>query len=107
MTTECDACTGSTSGFVADAGGGRWIYVGALTFAEAGPALAASSTLPLPREGIVDCSGIDAFDSAAVAVLLAIKRRATAEGRRLDFAGLPGRLDALAKLYDVEEILAG
>ena len=107
MTTECDVCSGSASGFVADRGGARWIYVGALTFAEAGPVLAASATLPLPREGIVECSGIGAFDSAAVAVLLAIKRRAAAESRRVIFSGLPGRLEALAKLYDVEEILAG
>lgn len=107
MNIECDACTGSASGFIADAGGARWTYVGALTFAEAGPVLTAASTLALPREGIVDCSGIGAFDSAAVAVLLALKRRAMAEGRGIIFAGLPRRLDALAKLYDVEEILAG
>jgi ABC-type transporter Mla MlaB component len=80
---------------------------GALTFAEAGPVLAASATLPLPRDGIIDCSGIGAFDSAAVAVLLAIKRRAAAEHKPVVFIGLQGRLEALAKLYDVEEILAG
>jgi phospholipid transport system transporter-binding protein len=107
MTTECDVCSGSASGFVPSHGGARWNYVGALTFAEAGPVLAASATLPLPQEGIVECSGIGAFDSAAVAVLLAIKRRAAAESRRIVFSGVPGRLEALAKLYDVEEILAG
>lgn len=107
MKTECDVCTGSVSGFAPDAGGARWMYIGALTFAEAGPVLAASATLPLPRDGIVDCSGIGAFDSAAVAVLLAIKRRAGAENKHIVFAGLQGRLEALAKLYDVEEILAG
>ena len=81
--------------------------MGALTFAEAGPVLSAASAHALPREGIVDCSGIGAFDSAAVAVLLALKRRAAAESRPLAFASLPVGLEALAKLYDVEEILRG
>ena len=105
MTLQCDACSGPTSGFAPAAGGKRWIYIGALTFVEAGPAVTAASALPLPTEGIVDCSGIGAFDSTAVAVLLALKRRATAEGRALVFAGLPVRLEALARLYEVEEIL--
>jgi len=107
MKAQCDACIGSESGFAPDAGGARWMYIGGLTFAEAGPVLAASATLPLPRDGIIDCSGIGAFDSAAVAVLLAIKRRAAAEHKPVVFIGLQGRLEALAKLYDVEEILAG
>jgi phospholipid transport system transporter-binding protein len=106
MSIECEACAADVPGFAPDAGGARWTYAGALTFAEAGPVLAAASTLALPREGIVDCGGIGAFDSAAVAVLLALKRRAAAEGRRLAFAGLPARLEALATLYDVEEMLA-
>jgi len=107
MTIECNACAGPAGAFVPDAAGARWSYIGALTFAEAGPALAAATALQLPREGIIDCSGIGAFDSAAVAVLLALKRRAAAESRRLDFVGLPTRLEALATLYDVEAILAG
>jgi len=107
MSIECTACADSASGFVPDSANARWTYVGALTFAEAGPVLTAAAALPLPSEGIVDCSGIGGFDSAAVAVLLALKRRAAAESRRIVFAGLPPRLDALAKLYDVEEILAG
>jgi len=105
MTLRCDACSGPTSGFAPAAGGGRWIYIGALTFAEAGPVVMAASALPLPTEGIVDCSGIGAFDSTAVAVLLALKRRAAAEDRTLAFVRLPARLEALARLYEVEEIL--
>lgn len=106
MSIECDACSVGAAGFIADAAGARWTYVGSLTFAEAGPVLTAALALPLPAEGVVDCSGIDAFDSTAVAVLLALKRRAAAEGRQLVFTGLPARLEALAALYDVEEILA-
>jgi len=107
MTFECDACSGPAGAFIPDVAHGRWSYMGALTLAEAGPVLAATTGLDLPREGIVDCSGIGAFDSAAIAVLLALKRRAAAESRQLAFVGLPPRLEALARLYDVEEILTG
>ena len=106
MSVECDVCSGASWGFAADTAGARWTYVGSLTFSEAGPVLASALALPLPTEGVVDCSGIDAFDSTAVAVLLALKRRAATEGRPLVFTGLPARLEALAALYDVEEILA-
>jgi phospholipid transport system transporter-binding protein len=95
------------SGFSADATGARWRCSGTLTFAEAGSVLTAAAALALPTEGIVDCDGIAAFDSAAVAVLLAVKRRGASEGRRIAFAGLPARLVALAALYDVEEMLSG
>jgi phospholipid transport system transporter-binding protein len=105
MTLECDVCSEGVSGFAVVAGGARWAYAGALTFAEAGQVVAATAALPLPGEGIVDCSGIGAFDSTAVAVLLALKRRAAAEGQKITFAGLPARLEALANLYDVEDIL--
>ncbi len=104
---ECDACAGPAGAFIPDPARGRWSYMGALTFAEAGPVLAAAMAQELPRDGIVDCSGIVAFDSAAVAVLLALKRRAAAESRPLAFVGLSPRLEALSRLYDVEEILTG
>jgi len=42
---------------------------------------------------------------AAVAVLLALKRRAADEGRPLRFVGIPAALASLADLYGVEEIL--
>ena len=53
---------------------------GALTFADAASVLAATHAMSLPREGVVDCAGIVVADSAAVSVLLALKRRAAAEG---------------------------
>jgi len=99
--------SGRAGGFLADSSGARWTYAGALTFAEAAAALSSASALPLPRDGVVDCGGIGAFDSAAVAVMLSLRRRASDEGKPLAFAGLPARLEALATLYDVEEMLAG
>ncbi len=92
-----------TAGF--SASGDRWQYQGELTFATAGAALAASARLPLPPSGSVDCSGMAALDSTAVAVLLALLRRAAGEHRPLTFANPPPPLRALADLYDVSEIL--
>lgn len=107
MMAERNAGTAAVRGFVPDDAGGRWSYEGPLTFAEAGPVLDASHALALPREGDVDLRGIGAFDSAAVAVLVALARRAAGEGRSLRFGGFPAGLHALAALYGVDEILAG
>ena len=43
--------------------------------------------------------------SAALAVLLALRRRAIAEGRKLAFAAVPPMLDSLARVYGIEEFL--
>ena len=48
---------------------------------------------------------IGAIDSSAVAVLLALKRRADEEGKPLRFAHVPAALAALAEVYGVEAIL--
>jgi phospholipid transport system transporter-binding protein len=106
MMTERNAGTGPTRGFAPESSGARWTYEGSLTFAEAGPVVAAANELALPTAGTVDCSGIRGFDSAAVAVLLSLQRRATAGGHALTFPGIPEGLAALAELYGVEEILA-
>ena len=105
MMAEHGAVDTPARGFVADAGGARWSYEGPLTFAEAGPVLTAAYALPLPREGEIDLGHLGAFDSAAVAVLVALARRAAREGRSLHFAGLPPGLRALAALYGVLEFL--
>ena len=85
--------------------GERWTFTGALTFDDAMPVLEASGALPLPSSGVVDLSGVVHADSAALAVLLALRRRATAENRRLTFASVPPMLDSLARVYGIEEIL--
>ncbi len=94
------------SGFVAEADGARWSFAGALTYANAGTVLAAANALPLPSGGEVDLARIGAVDSATVALLLALKRRAGEEGRRLAFVNVPAALAALSELYGVEEIVA-
>ena len=57
--------------------------------ANAGAVLAAANALPLPASGEVDLAGVGAVDSASVAVLLALKRRANDEGRPLAFVNVP------------------
>ena len=84
----------------------RWTYVGVaeLRQRECG-AYAATVALPLPTDGEIDLGDVGAIDSAAVAVLVALKRRATDEGRPLRLANVPAPLAALADLYGVEDLL--
>jgi ABC-type transporter Mla MlaB component len=92
-------------GFAPDHDNKRWLYSGSLTFANAGSVLAVTKALPLPAEGEVDLDDLTGIDSSAVAVLIALARRATEEGKPLRFAHVPAAVAALAQVYDVEWIL--
>ena len=92
-------------GFALADNGARWVCVGGVTFSNAGPVLEASRALPLPTSGVVDCQALHPVDSAAVAVLLALKRRAAEEGKSLTFTNITASLHTLADLYGVEEML--
>jgi phospholipid transport system transporter-binding protein len=85
--------------------GERWMPAGSLTMDSAATVLATSAEAALPPSGIIDLKRVEAVDSAGVALLLAWKRRAAAEGKPLAFAHLPPSLDSLAQLYGVEELL--
>lgn len=86
--------------------GDRWTFSGALTFADAAAVFAAASALPLPAAGVIDLAGMDPADSSALAVMLALKRRAAAEGAHLTFAAIPSGILTLANVYGVEELLS-
>jgi phospholipid transport system transporter-binding protein len=105
MSATGDVPAGTEPGFAPDAGGTRWTYAGKLTSANAGAVLAAAGRLTLPADGEVDLGGVEEIDSAAVAVLLALKRRAADKSPPLRFVGIPASLASLADLYGVEEIL--
>jgi phospholipid transport system transporter-binding protein len=90
---------------VASEGGAHWAFEGALTMSNAGIVLEEAAALPLPAAGVVDCARLTAVDSAAVTVLLAIKRRAADAGCELRFAGVPDPLVLLADVYDVADLL--
>ena len=84
----------------------RWTFAGSLVFADAAAVFEAARELPLPASGIVDLAGLGQADSSALAVMLALKRRAAAQGTRLQFAAIPQGIKALANVYGVEELLA-
>lgn len=85
---------------------GRWTVAGALTIDRAADVLAASVAMPLPQSGVIDLRAVDVVDSAAVALLLAWRRRARNEGKALVFDNLPASVHSLADLYSVDELIA-
>lgn len=95
--------SGDTGAFSA---GQTWSVSGALTIDSAARVLAASRDATLPPAGIVALGEVHVLDSAAVALLLAWKRRAAAEGKTIAFTSIPPSLTALAALYGVEALLA-
>lgn len=62
--------------------------------------------LPLAPAVVVDASALERFDSSALAVLLALRRRSQAAGKPFAVQGLSARLGALAAVYGVEALLA-
>jgi phospholipid transport system transporter-binding protein len=105
LNTARDAGGEIDAGFAPDHEGAHWSYSGSLTFANAGSVLAAAAGLRLPDEGEVDLDDLGEFDSSAVAVLVALLRRAAEEGKPLRFLHVPPALAALAEVYDVEAIV--
>ncbi len=79
-----------------------------LTQAQAGACL--SAQLPGLRSDNgdtvqVDASGLDQFDSSALAVLMEFRREALALGKRFSVLGLPPRLANLAVLYGIDGLI--
>ena len=108
MIASCGRKTGETElagRFAAAEDGARWVFGGALTFGNAAAVLDAAGDLAFPSSGVVDCAAFGAVDSAAITVLLALKRRAGEAGVDLHFVNVPSPLRALADVYDVEEML--
>ena len=61
-----------------------------------------------PEAGVViNASGLQHFDSSALAVLLECQRLAQAFGRSFEVRDAPPKLTALAKLYGVDGLLLG
>jgi len=59
---------------------------------------------PSPQ-AVADASALKVFDSSALAVLLECRREALARGKTFAVANLQPRLQALATLYGVGELL--
>jgi phospholipid transport system transporter-binding protein len=97
--------TGDTGAFV-DAPDG-WHFEGALTMENAAAVLEASAALPLPPSGRVDLAGLSRADSSALAVTIALRRRAHSEGRALRIENLPAGLQSLAAAYGIDALTHG
>jgi len=101
VTPERAVHSSPSGAFTSADGGARWIFHGALTMV-----LEAADALPLPSKGIVDFRGLLQADSAALAVMIALKRRASVEGRTLMLTSLPEAIKSLAIVYGVEKLIA-
>jgi phospholipid transport system transporter-binding protein len=94
---------------VSAAAAGRYEVRGALTFASARRAYDAGVKAfgASAVEAIeVDCGAVRASDSAGLAVLLAWLAWAHKRGRRLTFVNLPEAITAVARISEVEGLLA-
>lgn len=58
-----------------------------------------------PTAVVVSAASLGRFDSAALAVLLSLRRDALALGKTFAVTKLPQRLTDLARLYGIEELL--
>jgi phospholipid transport system transporter-binding protein len=85
--------------------GNPMLSLQALTFDNAKAALAQGCAAVAAGETEFDLGGVKAADSSALALMLAWQRRAQAQGRSLKFKNVPANVDALAKLYGVDELL--
>ena len=94
-----------TGAFTASEDGSHWSFDGALTFDNAAAVLHAAESLDLPRSGRIDLSNVTTVDSAALAVLFSLQRRAKAHRRKLVFEGIPAMLASLARVYGVEALI--
>jgi phospholipid transport system transporter-binding protein len=103
--TETCTTAPPTGGFTADDGG--WRFDGALTLENAATVLEASQALPFPASGRIDLAGLRQADSAALAVIMALRRRARTEGRSLVLTGMPPGITSLADVYGVEDLARG
>jgi len=77
----------------------------ALTFQNAEVALGQGCAALSAGETVFDLGGVKSADSSSLALMLAWQRRARSHGRTLKFINVPANVDALAKLYGVEELL--
>lgn len=62
--------------------------------------------VPTGPQVSLDAAALERFDSSALAVVLECRRLVLAQGRVFSVNGMPARLEQLARLYGVSELLA-
>ena len=89
-------------------GGNAFRVSGELTFATARKVLRMSEAnfAKLSSELAIDLSAVSVVDSAGLALLIEWYRQATQCGHPVRFLGAPAQLKALAKISDVDKLLA-
>lgn len=65
----------------------------------------AVDALPAGSPAVLDAAPVQQFDSSALALILGLRRHCQATGRTMQVQGLPERLQGLAKLYGVAELV--
>lgn len=56
-------------------------------------------------EVVIDASPLTSFDSSVLACLIEVRRRAQDQGTPVKIIGLPNRLQRLAQVYGVTDLL--
>jgi phospholipid transport system transporter-binding protein len=102
---ENDTSAAPRGEFVATADG--WRFEGTLTMDTATAVMASADALPMPESGRVDFGGLTQGDSSALAVIMALRRRAISEKRALRVENVPTALMSLAVAYGVDDITSG
>lgn len=86
-----------------------WALPSRLTLSEAREAFealtAAHAAHPAGESLVLDASALDAFDTAALSLLLTASRLASASGGRCDVRHAPSQLRQLAELYGVQDLV--
>ena len=80
-------------------------YAGALTFANAGPVLAATASLPLPSAGQIDLEHLAGIDSSARRRAARARAARASRGQAVAFRSHPRRTARARRVYGVESIL--
>jgi phospholipid transport system transporter-binding protein len=92
---------------IGSAGPSRLEARGELTFATAGQALQDGLALLPAGPCTIDLAGITSADSAGLAVLIEWLSVANERGSTLAFEAVPAQLRAIARISDLEELIAG
>jgi phospholipid transport system transporter-binding protein len=83
-----------------------WRFGGAITLFNAESVYRSTLAAPLPESGVVDFAAVTHADSAALALVMELQRRAGAEGHSLVVRNLSPALLTLAVVYGVEGLVA-
>ncbi|MDI9329824.1 MAG: STAS domain-containing protein [Alphaproteobacteria bacterium] len=62
----------------------------------------------LPAQGqvrVIDASALQSFDSSALACIIELRRRADVQGAHWQVQGLPERLQRLAQVYGLSDLI--